>query len=429
MSRSDKEKESSGNSKATRLPMFFNDKPNVDINGITIDDFLNFFYSKNFDEFFDREKILAYLEEKARVFEKEIFVKMSCPHCGSREVKKLDAHSQKEYKEYYNCLRCKRKFPVQSFIGSWFPDWVIATTLSNVFQGKKPKEIFESLKTEATNRYKDYGGSERIPDEKTIYDIIGKCAEKFKKFNDAMILLIGGIKCRTLLADDIFSPRWKKKKHTESIRPRKRRQRRFYYGIATLDVDSRFIVVLYIARLRDKLAFRIAFSETEQKLANLPQKIMGDKLASMEKAAEAFFPKNKVAHEFVKAKPWKKGKRSMIERRNRDIRKTLRKHQKYRSKKVLGNYAVIAQTGQNYLRAMEKALGGKSPAQAVGIPYPFSPKDWRRFMSWIDWVCSHMPEILKAGLKKFPVCGLAPCTESSIRLLEKRMKKVPKYIQ
>jgi len=409
-------------SKAGRLPMFFNNIHEPDINKVTVEDFLFYSYSRDIDEYFDRQKILAFLEKKAQRFEDEIFAKVFCPKCkSSNVVRAMDKNGL--FKGYYHCLKCKRKFKVKGFINSRFPDGELAVILANFAQGKRPREIFQLLVTEKTNHFLDYGVLEKIPDEKTLYDIREKCAKKLQKFNDLMILLMGGIPCRTLFCDDAFAPRRRKKqrRHVRAKR-RRRKKKRFYYAILSMDADSRFIICLYIAPFRDKKSFLNAFGKTEERLKGHPEIIRGDKLAAMQKAAEIFFPKNLVKHDFRKLKPWEKGDLMKIERKIRDVRKTVRKRQKFGSLKVLANLAVLAVINLNYLNPMQKALGGRSPAQAVGIPYPFCPHDWRKFMVWVDWVFEHISEILKAGLKQLPGTYLVPSAESNEKLFKERTK-------
>jgi len=403
--------------------MFLDNVSELSIDKLTVEDVLYDFDWRNYEKYFDRRKILAYLEKYAKLFEEKILGQVLCPYCKSSSVKEIGENSGGS-KKHYRCLDCKRKFKPRSFVKSHFSNWVIATILCCVFKGEKPQDIVKSLITEATNRRLDFGCQEKIPDEKTLYDIIEKCAKKFEEFNDLMIRLRGGLQCKKLFCDDAFARKRRKRRKKKLPYPKKKKSspKRFYYAIVTMDADSRFIIVLFIARFRDKLAFRVAFAETEEKLRNLPEVIRGDKLAAMEKAAEAHFPKNEVKHDFRELKPWEKGELNKIERRIRDLRRTIRKRQKSGSKRVLENYAKIALIGINYLSPMEKALKGKSPAQAVGIPYPLYRWDWRKFMVWVDWVFEHIPEILKAGLKQLPGTSLAPSAESNEKIFRERMK-------
>jgi hypothetical protein len=76
----------------------------------------------------------------------------------------------------------------------------------------------------------------------------------------------------------------------------------------------------------------------------------------------------------------------------------------------------------DYLNPMEEALKGKSPAEVVGIPTPVFSHDWRKFMVWIDWIFSHFPEILKAGLKQIPGSSFEPSSDKSEDLFRKKSK-------
>jgi len=418
---------SSKANKAGRLPMFLDKAREPDLSKITVEDFLCFFNRKNFNQYFDREKILAFLRKKAQVFETEILGKVSCPYCKSTEViKVVDKNGFSD--GYYRC-RCRKKFKVKSFINTRFTYGTCALVLADFAQGKRPREVFQLLVTENTNHYLDYGVKEKIPDEKTLYDISEKCAKKFEKFNDLMMLLIGGIPCKTLFCDDAFAPKHRqKRRYAIKKKKRRRKRKRFYYAILTMDADSRFIVCLFIASFRDKRAFLYAFAKTDERLKGHLEVIKGDKLKAMEKAAEVFFPKNVVRHIFKKLKKYEKGDLMIIERKIRSLRKTIRKRQRFGSLNVLRNLAVLALIELNYLDPMEKALGGKSPAQAVGIPYPFYPYNWRKFMIWVNWVFNNLSEILKSGLKQLPGCPLKPCTEANGQLLKERLKLKKKKV-
>ena len=409
-------------SKGTRITMFLDGVSEFSIDKLTVEDVLYSFDWRNYEKYFDPQKILAYLEKHSKLFEEEILSQVFCPNCKSSSVKEIGDNSGGS-KKYYRCLDCKRKFKPNSFVKSHFSDWVIPSILCCVVKGEKPQDIVRALITEATNRRLDFGCKEKIPDEKTLYDIIEKCARKFEKFNDLMIRLIGGLQCKKLFCDDLFARRRRRRQKIPHFKRKStKKPKRFYYAILTMDADFDFIIVLHIARFRDKCAFRVAFAETEEKLRNLPDVIRGDKLSAMEKAAESHFPKNEVKHDFRQLKPWEKGELNKIERRIRDVRRTIRKRQKSGSIRVLENYAKIALIGLDYLKPMDKALKGKSPAQAVGIPYPLYQWDWRKFMIWVDWVFGHVPEILKAGLKQIPETSLVPSVESNEKIFVERMK-------
>jgi len=413
-------------SRASRLPTFLGEAADFDINKITVEDFLHCLNSKDFETYFethfDRLKIQNYLKEKADSFEKEIFGKVFCPRsdCKSQDTVKV-VNKKGFFKGYYRCQKCKEKFKPKRFIKSRFNDRTCALTLLSFVQGKRPRETFQLLETERTSIFLDHEVLESVPDEKTLYNILEKGAEKFGKFIELMIFFLDGIPCEVLFCDDAFA-RKKRPKHQPVASEKQRKQRQFYYAIVTMAEDSRFIIVLYIASSRDKKAFRDAFGITEGRLRNLLKVIKGDKLAAMERAASISFPKNLVKHVFRRLKPWQKKELMKIERKIKDIRKTIPKRQKSGSLKVLRHLAILAIIELDYLNPMEEALEGRSPAQVVGIPYPFYPHDWRKFMVWVDWVYDNIPEILKAGLKQLPGCFLEPSTDSSDQTLKKRLK-------
>jgi len=376
------------------LPTFFGNVKEFNVKDASVEDVLNRFDPKSFDEYFERAKVLAFLKEKAESFPTGILGKARCPKCKSDMIPRFHRNNTLP-KKYYYCVVCRRSYEIASFVGSHFSDWVLASVVSNAFQGKKPREILQSLITEGTSRHLDYDEQNRLPDEKTIYDILSKIAEKLEKFNRLMILLIGGLHCTELLIDDTFARRTRKRGKRNL---RQTRLRRFYYAIVTMDRYMKFIIDVYVASSRDKSAFRVAFARVKMMLRELPWIVKGDLLAAMVEAAKAYFPESKVVHDFKKLKPWEKRERNVYERRIRDIRKTLKKRQKCGSLAVQRDYAAIAKNGQNYLKPMEKALENRSAAQAVGIPYPFYPWDWRILMVWIDWLFNNLPEILRAGL-------------------------------
>ena len=413
-------------SRASRLPTFLGEAAEIDINKITVEDFLRCLNSKDFETYFkthfDRPRIQNYLKAKADSFEKEIFGKVFCPRsdCKSQDTVKV-VDKKGVFRGYYRCQKCKEKFKPKRFIRSRFDDRTCALTILSFAQGKRPRQIFQLLETERTNIFLDYGVLEAVPDEKTLYDILDKGAKKFEKFHELMIFLIGGIPCKVLYCDDAFAPKRQSKNQPKASK-KKRMLKRFQYAIITMDKDSRFIIVLYIAPFRDKRAFRDAFGLTEGRLKNLPEALKGDKLAAMVLAAPVYFPKDLVKHVFRRLKPWEKKELMRIERKIRDVRKTIPKRQKSGSLKVLRNLATASMSELDYLNPMEEALEGKTPAQVVGIPTPVFSHDWRKFMVWIDWVFVHMPELLKAGLKQIPGSSLEPSSDASEELFRKKSK-------
>jgi transposase-like protein len=406
-------------SKIGSLPMFFSRAQEPDFNNMTVEDFLRYFNCRNFDEYFDRTKILNYIEKKAELFEREIMGKVFCPRCKSSKTLKIRKNGLPT--RFYRCSDCKKKFRAKGFINSRFSYGICTEVIANFAQGKTPREIFQLLVTNKTNHILDYGTQEEIPDEKTLYDILEKSAKNFDGFHRLMILLMGGIPCKTLYCDDAFA-RKRRKRGIYAISKKNAKLKRFYYAILTMDADRRFTICLHVAPSRDKAAFLVAFSKTKERLKGLPEVIRGDKLKAMVEAAESLFPKERVKHDFRKLKPWEKRDLMRIERRIKDFRKTVRKRQKSGSLKVLSNRAALSVIESDYLNPMEETLNGRSPAQAVGIPYPFFSHDWRKFMIWVDWIFNHMPEILKSGLKQLPGCSLKPCNDSADQLFKERIK-------
>jgi len=431
------------------LPSFFSQSKEPDFNNMTVEDFLLNYKSMNLGAYLDKAKIISFLEKKAKASKKEILPRVFCPRC--KEPVSKDPR-KKGPSEYYHCPRCKKRFKARGFINSRFTYGTCADVIANFAQNKFPRGIFELLVTSKTNHYEDYGIIREIPDEKTNYDILDKCARKFDKFHRVMLLLKGGIRCTTLFCDDAFArKRQKRQRRSQNVHvlpvsgytfcsntvevtynehapvPKKKcsrwkKQRRFYYAIMTLDADLRFIICLHVTASRDKAAFLATFSETIERLESLPKKIRGDELSAMIAAAADIFPKDFVIHDFRKLKPWEKKDLMKIERRIRDFRKTVGKRRKSGSIRVLSNLAVLAIIELDYLRPMERALKGRSPAQVAGLPYPFNPYDWRKFMIWVDWVFDFFPEILKSGLKQLPGCCLEPSTDSSDQTFKKRLK-------
>lgn len=408
-------------SRASRLP-FFEENANLDINNITVEDFLRRFSRTNLELYFDRSKILDYLKMKASSFEKEILDRVFCPRSGCKSsdtVKVLDKEGS--FNGYFRCQKCKEKFKPKRFVRSRFNNRTIALTLVNFSEGKTPRETFQLLVTERTSILLDHDVLEGLPDEKTLYDILMRSAEKLANFDELMILFLGGIPCEVLFCDDAFA-RKKLSRRQPSANKKQANQRRFSYAIVTMARESRFTIGLHIVSTRDKKAFRDAFGITEGRLRSLPKALKGDKLAAMEHAAPFFFPKNLVKHIFRRLKPWQKKDLMRIERKIKDMRKTISKHQKSGSLKILTYLAILSMVYLNYICPMEEALEGKSPAQTVGIPYPFHPYDWRKFMVWVDWVFSHLPEILKAALKQIPGSCLEPCSDTSEELFKRKKK-------
>ncbi|MEM3760877.1 MAG: hypothetical protein QXZ02_07210 [Candidatus Bathyarchaeia archaeon] len=325
-------------------------------------------------------------------------------------------------KPYFHCKECGKKFKHKTFIGTHFEDWVISVTIRGVFAGKFVSQIYVDI----FNQRKEMGKANsqilksKIPDEKTLYDIKDRAASKFLDVNDFMILLLGGLNCSCLMCDDAFSRKWRhKRKGKQTTINRdllntkiRRRKRSYYYAIVALDSDGRFIIAHYASEKRDRKAFEILFGLAIEKLKSLPDIAKGDKLKAMVQAAEKYLPKSLVKHEFQRLKPFEKKELCKIERCIRRLRNTIGKRRRDGSLKVLRNYLTIAVIGTNYLTPM-KVLGGKTPAQTVGIPYPFYEKgDWTTFLEWARIIDVLLPQILKSGLKRIPGTSLRPIISS-----------------
>lgn len=375
---------------------------------------------QDFEEQFDRQKILENLRTKSSTFWTEILGKKICPRCKKSIIIPKVMGNSFAIQSY--CPACKRSFK-KSAMGSQFSNWIISSIMNNFFQGRTPTQAQRSLKIESTNRYLDFyklliGGSklnledkERIPKKSAILCIRRNYSRKLRTFNSFMMLLMGGLRCEKILVDDVFLrkswttaelERWKK---TPKRLRRKLKSKRYSYMIVFLDKVTRFIIHVYTARNRDMLNFYEAFRETKKLVKGSFISFAGDKLWPQIQAARLIYPE---AHHDFKVRGIKnKGVLSIIEKRNRDLRETLQKRRKHSSNLVLKELVIIAVIGQNYLHSM-KVLNWRTPAQAIGIPYPFdSDKDrnsqcswnWRVFMIWVDWVCDHAIEILNAGIK------------------------------
>jgi len=372
----------------------------IDINKITIDDVIYMLKTGVFDEYFDREKVVKCLKRFKDDFFEEYYGKEFCPRCLSANVE--ETKSYEGIKKSFRCKSCKKKFKHRGIVPTHFEDWVILKIVTGIYQGETMSKIRKDLEEELKSREKEFKVRTKIPSEKSIYDLGSRIADKLQKIIDFLILVIGGLKCRRIFCDDAFS----RKVLTKS--KRKRKDGRYYYVIVVLDADTRFIIVAYPSRTRDKTSFSIAFSLAKEKLSGMPKSVGGDKLKSMEAAAEEHLPKSKVRHAFQKLKPYEKEELNRIERRIRDIRETIGKRRKYGTLKVLKTYVAIAVIGINFLEPMD-VLGGRTPAQAIGIPYPFREVgSWEAFLEWVRVFQTLFPKILKAGLKKIPGTPLSP---------------------
>lgn len=386
---------------------------------IALRDVIQMLRNGSFDMYFDRNKIFECLQYIAQNFER-YYGHEFCPRCGSANV--ISIPSYRGVKPYFCCKECGRKFKHKTFMGTHFEDWVICATIVGVFAGRLVSQIHEDILNQgkAMDKTNLQSLKGKIPDEKTLYDIIDRAATKFLDINDFIILLLGGLNCSCLMCDDAFSRKWRQKRKGKQATINgdlfntkiRRRKRSYYYAIIVFDPDGRFMVAHYGSDKRDRRAFEVAFGLATEKLKSSPKSVKGDKLKAMVQAAEKYLPKSLVKHEFQRLKPFEKKELCKIERCIRRLRNTIGKRRRYGSLKVLRNYLTIAVIGTNYLTPM-KVLGGKTPAQTVGIPYPFYERgDWTTFLEWVRIIDVLLPQILKAGLKRIPGTSLRPIISS-----------------
>jgi hypothetical protein len=374
-----------------------------------------------FEKHFDRQRNLDYLRAKASSFWTEILGIDTCPRC--KKAKLLPRLARNRFAIEFNCPACHKTFK-KNVSGSQFPSWVISSIIHNVFQGKTPGQIYRSLKAESTSRYLDFypllvrddnldlHRKERIPKKGAILCIRRHVSKKLRTFNSFMMLLMGGVESKAILVDDVFLrkswtvPELEKWKKTPKRQRRKLKSKRFSYMIVFVDKATRFLINLYTALHRDSLNFNDAFRITKELLRGPVAVLIGDGLAPQIAAAGLTFG-NDVFHDFEVLNIKEKGERNMIERRIRDLRETLPKRQRFSSDEVLEELASIAFVGQNYLHPLA-VLGGNTPAQKIGIPYPFDSQvegesqfswNWRVFLCWVNWVLSHGRDILEAGIR------------------------------
>ena len=396
--------------------LFRNKERPIDINKITIDDAIYMLKTGVFDEYFDREKVVKCLKRFKDNFFEEYYGKEFCPRCLSANVEEIKSYEG--VKKSFRCKDCKKKFKHRGIVSTHFEDWVILKIVTGIYHGETMSKIHKDLEEELESREKEFKARTKIPSEKTLYDLGSRIADKLRKVMDFLILVVGGLKCQRIFCDDAFSRKRRKKNRgiqenlvrgkvfTKS--KRKRKDGQYYYVIVILDADTRFIIEAYASKKRDKISFSVAFSQAKEKLSGMPKSVRGDKLKSMEVAAEKYFPKSKVQHFFQKLKPYEKEDLNRIERRIRDLRRTIGKRRKYGTLKVLRTYVTIAVMGINFLEPMD-ALGGRTPAQAIGIPYPFREVGpWEAFLEWTRTLEIILPKILKAGLRKIPGTLLSP---------------------
>jgi len=396
---------------------------NFDINRISIDDAIKMLQTGTFDKYFDRHKILSYLKDLTKRFESEFLSREFCKHCGSFNVKEIPSGY---WKKRFLCLDCGKTFMQFGVIRTHFDDWVVGEVAEKLSQGDTIREIYKSLVNKASAEDLKRGNNNKIPDEKSIYDITERLGEALSKYTEFNVLLTGGISCKRLLIDDFYSKRTKNRKLKQTtlgggvlkkpnVSKRKKKKQDtgpFFYPIACFDPDRLFLVNLHPAFKRNFASFNLAIGRTVTLLNGLPEVVMGDKLGFMIKAAERHLPRSLVKHIFIKRKPWRKGELKLIERKIKDIRRTLHKQRKFGTFRLIKSMVIIAQVNENYLEP-RKSLGGKSAAINVGIPYPFKPYCWNTFLKWVRFVIYRLPSILKVGLKQIPGTPLRPSTTAN----------------
>ena len=378
---------------------------------ITLKDVIRMLRDGTFDKYFDRKRIIKYLwyiGENIKKYSRREY----CPRCGSSKVKMVPNYEGA--KPYFECRVCRKRFVHRPLVQTHFSDWVIEELVEGVYSGKPMKKIIRDIERHADEDLKD-----KIPDEKTLYDLLDRVAAFLSDFDIFLVLLCGGLKSNRLMFDDAFSRRrgHRKRCKQKSIggnivvsrgKSRRRKFKRYYYTIVVLDPDLRCIVAGHASDKRDRIAFSIAFMMAREKMSRLPLLVKGDKLRAMVEAAEEWFPKNQVKHEFEKLSKYEKKELNKIENRIRKLRETIGKRRKYGSLNVLRNYLTIAIIGTNYLERI-KILGNRAPMEVVGVPYPKPNRwGWRYFLQYARIVRIMLPYILKASLKTIPGTMLKP---------------------
>ena len=191
-------------------------------------------------------------------------------------------------------------------------------------------------------------------------------------------MLLGGINCVKLQIDDLFECRTQKKLPEALIPPnaKKRKKSGYYYPIHSLYEDSRFSVDVHVSWNRDKEAYGVAFTKIKEVL-NLKSLVIcrGDALPSQITAAEECLPG--VIHDFQnhsfvytddkgREHHFKdKGPCIIIERKNKDLRKTIKKGRRNVKLEPVKTRVSIAKIGQNYLRPysaqeLSRAMGSQT---------------------------------------------------------------------
>ena len=75
------------------------------------------------------------------------------------------------------CPNCDCYDDKRQMVRSQFENWVISTTVHNIFQGRMQAEVCQSLKVESTNRLLDFGDNSRIPENSSISDMLERVTE------------------------------------------------------------------------------------------------------------------------------------------------------------------------------------------------------------------------------------------------------------
>ncbi|MEM3632579.1 MAG: hypothetical protein QXN36_00005, partial [Candidatus Bathyarchaeia archaeon] len=95
----------------------------LDLEKVTLKDVIQMLRDGSFDNYFDRSKILGYLQHIAQNFGR-YYGREFCPRCGSANVMNIPTYEG--VKPYFHCKECGKKFKHKTFIGTHFEDWVIS---------------------------------------------------------------------------------------------------------------------------------------------------------------------------------------------------------------------------------------------------------------------------------------------------------------
>jgi len=389
-----------------------------DLNNISLIEVLEMMRNCTFDVYFDRQKILTLIKLEAEKFEKECFGTPPCNKCGSNKVFRIPNPPDRQSK--FRCENCGRTFKDYSIVPSHFPNWVLSIILREATNGNTVREICKTLLTQESIEKSRGNLDVKMPDEKTVYDILERHGDELAMVNEFYILLLGGIKVKRLFIDDLFShktcARRHRKKNVQKTlegcvakikRKKSKEDRPYFYPIVFYDPDKSFTIYIHPAVKRDQRNYTYACLKVRNLMKGRPNKIKGDELKSMINAVKKVFFEKDIEFDFKKLKPWQKGELALIERKIKDIRRTLKKSKKYASFRLFKALVTITLINENYLEPRKK-YGGKSAATIIGIPYPFKPYDWHFFLGWIRYIVARLPRLLKASLKCIPGTPLKP---------------------